>query len=320
MNDKLIVTTTINKPTEATKKYANMNGWDFLVVGDKKTPHREYKKYKYLHPRDQEKLDKNLSDMIGWGCIQRRNMGFVYALKHGYKYVATVDDDKIPLDNWGTLFNESKPECKTIDTYSTDFGFFDPLSVTNYKHLWHRGFPLQHVHKKNNVIKSKKYFEKFDVQANLWNGDPDVDAICRMIYSPTCEFDNTRLGTIRHASRAWYTTDCATPFNSQNTILTQDALKHYFMFDKVGRMDDIFGSYLLQKKGFNVVFGPPSVYQDRNEHDVTEDMKKEYIGYENVKDILNDTSFIPLDSYNRYREVVESFNTDQKSQENNLVT
>ena len=165
---------------------------------------------------------------------------------------------------------------------------------------------MQHVHKKNNVTKSKKFFEHFDVQANLWNGDPDIDAICRMIHKPICNFDNTRLGTIRHASRAWYTTDSMTPFNSQNTILTRDALKHYFMFDNVGRMDDIFASYILQKKGFSVVFGPPTVYQDRNDHDLTEDMKKEYIGYENVKDILNDTSFISFDSYNRYREVAEN--------------
>jgi len=80
------------------------------------------------------------------------------------------------------------------------------------------------------------------------------------------------------------------------------------MFDKVGRMDDIFGSYILQKKGFSVVFGPPTVYQDRNEHDLTIDMKKEYIGYENVRNIIDDESFIPFDSYNRYREVVENIN------------
>ena len=98
-----------------------------------------------------------------------------------------------------------------------------------------------------------------------------------------------------------------TPFNSQNTILTKDALKHYFMFDKVGRMDDIFGSYILQKKGFNVVFGPSTVYQDRNVHDLTIDMKKEYIGYENVKNIIEDESFIPMDGYNRYREVVTTY-------------
>jgi hypothetical protein len=289
MPENIIITTTINKPTLATQKFAKINGWDFLVVGDTKTPHHEYKDYMYLHPEDQEKLDKTLSDMIGWGCIQRRNMGFVYALENGYKRIATVDDDNIPLENWGGIF-----EPQEVDVYSTNFGFFDPLSVTNNNHLWHRGFPIQHVHKKNNVTKTKKYFEKFDVQANLWNGDPDVDALCRMIYSPMCTFDNS-----------WYTTDCATPFNSQNTILSRDALKHYFMFDKVGRMDDIFGSYVLQKKGFNVVFGPPTVYQDRNEHDLTVDMKKEYIGYENVKDILINDSFIPFASYDRYREVVE---------------
>jgi hypothetical protein len=34
-------------------------------------------------------------------------------------------------------------------------------------------------------------------------------------------------------------------------------------------------------------------------------MKKEYIGYENVKDILVNDSFIPFTSYDRYREIVE---------------
>jgi len=292
MTNKLIVTTTINSPTEATKKYAQMHGWDFLVVGDKKTPHSEYDSYMYLHPEEQEKLDKSLSDMIGWGCIQRRNLGFVYALKNGYDYIATVDDDNIPYDNWGEFYTPQE-----VDVFSTKFKFFDPLSVTTYNHLWHRGFPIQYVNKKNEVTKSRKFFEKFDVQANLWNGDPDVDAICRMIHAPECTFTNS-----------WYTTDCITPFNSQNTIVSKDALKHYFMFDKVGRMDDIFGSYILQKKGFSVVFGPPTVYQDRNEHDLTIDMKKEYIGYENVRNIIDDESFIPFDSYNRYREVVENIN------------
>ena len=290
MTKKIIVTTTINSPTEATKKYAQMDGWDFLVVGDTKTPHDEYKSYTYLHPEDQEKIDKPLSDMIGWGCIQRRNLGFVYALKNGYDYIATVDDDNIPFDNWGDLYTPQE-----VDVYSTQFKFFDPLSVTNYNHLWHRGFPLQYVHKKNQVTKYKSFYEKFDIQANLWNGDPDIDAVCRMIHAPECTFTNS-----------WFTTDCVAPFNSQNTIVSREALKHYFMFDKVGRMDDIFGSYVLQKKGFKVVYGPPTVYQDRNEHDLTVDMRKEYIGYENVKDILDDESFVPYDSYNRYRQVVEN--------------
>src|SRR5210317_286032 len=80
-------------------------------------------------------------------------------------------------------------------------------------------------------------------------------------------------------------------------------------------MDDIFGSYILQKKGFNVVFGPSTVYQDRNVHDLTIDMKKEYIGYENVKNIIEDESFIPMDGYNRYMfesdlEYIDALNAD----------
>jgi spore coat polysaccharide biosynthesis protein SpsF (cytidylyltransferase family) len=76
------------------------------------------------------------------------------------------------------------------------------------------------------------------------------------------------------------------------------------VFDKVGRMDDIFASYVVQKMGYKVVYGPASVYQARNEHDLTIDMKKEYIGYENVKDILETEDFIYKPSYERYREIM----------------
>mgnify|MGYP003724461491 FL=1 len=35
---KVIVTTTINAPTEALRKFAAMPDWELVVVGDKKTP------------------------------------------------------------------------------------------------------------------------------------------------------------------------------------------------------------------------------------------------------------------------------------------
>ena len=59
---KFIVCTSINKPTEAIKKFDSMKDWQLIVVGDKKTP----KNYKlkngiYLSPKKQEKIDKKLS-------------------------------------------------------------------------------------------------------------------------------------------------------------------------------------------------------------------------------------------------------------------
>ena len=82
LKNKFIVCTSINKPTLAIRKFDSMKDWNLIVVGDKKTP----KNYKlnnglYISPQEQEKIDKKLSDLIGWNCIQRRNFGLIYAWK-----------------------------------------------------------------------------------------------------------------------------------------------------------------------------------------------------------------------------------------------
>ena len=102
MKKKIIVSTSINNPTEGIKKFDKLTDWKLIVVGDKKTP----KNYKlkngiYLSPIDQIKIDKKLSDLIGWNCIERRNMGLLLAKKLGANLVALVDDDNIPYENWG---------------------------------------------------------------------------------------------------------------------------------------------------------------------------------------------------------------------------
>ena len=77
-----------------------------IVVGDQKTEHNLYKNIKniiYLTPEDQINIDKNLSKLIGWNCIQRRNFGYIYAFKLGAKYIASIDDDNIPSNKWGKI-------------------------------------------------------------------------------------------------------------------------------------------------------------------------------------------------------------------------
>ena len=91
---KFIVCTSINKPTLAIKKFDAMRDWKLVVVGDKKTPKNyKLKNGNYLSPSAQEKIDKKLSELIGWNCIQRRNFGILYAWKSGADIVAVVDDD-----------------------------------------------------------------------------------------------------------------------------------------------------------------------------------------------------------------------------------
>jgi hypothetical protein len=199
------------------------------------------------------------------------------AYKQGADIIATIDDDNIPFANWGkNLLIESKVSA---NKYITKEEAFDPISVTNYKHLWHRGFPLQILKNKNKNKDIKKINSNFDVQADFWNGDPDIDAICRMEHAPECKFQTSVFP---------FTSNKMSPFNSQNTYIKRKVMEHYFLFPHIGRMDDIWASYYVEAKGFKVLYNKPSVYQQRNIHDLTKDMKKEYIGYENNLNLIKE--------------------------------
>ena len=174
-----------------------------------------------------------------------------------------------------------------LDYYETDQIAFDPIFITNHSKLWHRGFPLQ--------LLSKREFKKVsksicpDIQADFWNGDPDIDAVCRMEHAPECKFDTVYFP---------FSSNKFSPFNSQNTFLSKKVIKDYFLFPHIGRMDDIWASFYVEALGFKVVYSEPSVYQERNEHDLTIDFKKEVIGYENNLKLLNELSINPKNILN----------------------
>ncbi|HSE43421.1 MAG TPA: hypothetical protein VLH08_21860 [Acidobacteriota bacterium] len=280
---KVIVTTTINPPTEAIRKFDEMQDWTLVVIGDLKTP-KDYtlKNGIYVDPLKQEEYDRKLSDVIGWNCIQRRNFGFLWAKDLKADIVAVVDDDNIPYESWGKdlmLGQETR-----VQYYSISEPAFDPVGATNHPNIWHRGFPLQLIPSRNYSGKIDKIIVP-DVQADFWNGDPDIDAFCRMEHLPECSFEHRFFPM---------SSNKLSPFNSQNTFLNGRLLRHYFLFPHVGRMDDIWASYYLQAKmGAAVVYGKPSVYQQRNVHDLVKDMKQEYLGYENNLNIVRDLAASP---------------------------
>jgi hypothetical protein len=272
---KVIVTTTINPPTEAIEKFDALTDWTLVVIGDLKTP-KDYKLKRgiYVSPEEQEKYDRPLSEAIGWRCIQRRNFGLLWAHDLKAEIVAVIDDDNIPYPDWGRdLLLGREIE---VNYYETSLPAFDPVGATNESKLWHRGYPLQLIPKRDYGRQSKKKMS-FDVQADFWDGDPDIDAVCRMIYRPECKFDPACFPLAANK---------LAPFNSQNTVFRGSLLKDYFLFPHVGRMDDIWAAYYVQAKGAKVVYNKASVYQQRNEHNLVVDMKKEYPGYENNLEIV----------------------------------
>jgi hypothetical protein len=280
--NKYIVTTTINPPTLATIKYSRKEDWTLIVVGDTKTPHYDYENLNciYLSPEYQEKTYPELSETIGWKSIQRRNIGFVEAYNRGADIVATVDDDNIPYDDWGT--NVVVGETVEIDFYTTDLGVFDPLSVTEHNQVWHRGYPIELVPLRNAVTYGGKLKRRVLVQADLWDGDPDIDAMARLSIRPIVKFDKIQ---------GPYGSTSISPFNSQNTFLSREVIPYYSVFPHVGRMDDIWGGYVLQHYFPNsIVYNKASVFQDRNVQDLVTNLEKEIIGYRHTTDLIRGLS------------------------------
>jgi hypothetical protein len=302
---KYIVTTTINEPTEALIKFSKLDDWQLVVVGDLKTPHSSYNELScvYLSPTKQEELYPELSQLLGWNTVQRRNIGFKYAYDNGCDILATVDDDNIPLDNWGENLRLKKPTI--VDEYYSSNGYFDPFSPTNINHLWHRGYPIQLIKSKNDIVYLGEKTITPLIQADFVDGDPDIDAIERLLFK-----HNVRVNKFSNPIFS----NQFSPFNSQNVFMAREVIPHYAVIPFVGRMDDIWGSYYVQNKfKGRTIYSNSSVVQIRNEHDLIVDLKMEMIGYENTLKLLNDIDnimhYIPEESREFLDKYFKSFSS-----------
>jgi hypothetical protein len=308
---RFIVTTSIYPPSEATLKYAAMEDWSMILVGDLKTPHQayfdlsyDYKDFQYLHPEFQETHYKELSDAIGWNKVMRRNIGFIEAYRQGAEIVASIDDDNIPYSFWGDQVWVGK--VMKVDNCWNESGVFDPMQRTNHPELWHRGFPLDLIQESKTIIKGPQADFKILFQADLWNGDPDVDAVCRKMYRPKDLTLNLRYNRP-------FTSQNYMPFNSQNTFIAREALPYYMVLPHVGRMDDIWGGYIAQYLlNTRPVFMPATVYQERNEQSLKQNFQDEVIGYlhtlDFIRDIENYQNYLPeqtLRAFELYRKAYE---------------
>ena len=293
-----IATTTINKPTKALKLFAKNKNCKLIVSLDKKSKDFELKNSIVLSTKYQEKKWPRLSKLVGWNCIQRRNFAILEAYERGAEKIALIDDDNIPYNNWfKNIFLNKQIKCNEIKTNKK---IFDPVGFTNHSNLWHRGLPLELVNNRK-YKKEKKQLIKPDIQANFWNGDPDIDAVCRMIFKPECNFKKNFFP---------FFSKKISPFNSQNTLITRKVIKDYFLFPHIGRMDDIWASFYVTSKKYRVLYNEPTVYQQRNVHNLIKDFKDEYIGYVNslklveslYKNSENIYNFLPKKSSSAFDE------------------
>lgn len=326
--NKFIVCTTINPPTDALRKFAQMEDWELVLVLDKKTPVDAYSfdmvfaDSILLHPHELECIYPELSRMLGWNNVDIRNLGFLWAYQNGADIVAMVDDDNVPWDNWGQEIYIGKKLGE--DVLVADFikhflcentAVFDPLSVFRYPNGFypHRGYPIHLIPRRYN---HSRQFEpgplQFDIQANLWNVEMDYDAMFKLM-----EY-GAPVAT-RCYRRDWYTSYQSSPFNMQNTLITRRALKYCPSIPYTGRMCDIWGAYYCQAMGYKVLYGPPTVdhvQPERSRLSLIKDMEEEMLGYrhshivEDMAEVGPDRvlrSILPNISYEFVKAYEESF-------------
>lgn len=285
-----LVTTTINLPTVLHLYRKCSSAVKFFVTGDTKSPDDDIvhtftadKHFEYFSFDKQETLGYKCFPLIGPKSIQLRNIAFLEAAKWGAEIIVSIDDDNIPLDR--AYFNDFERAlthpCNGLEV-SSDNGWFDVGQLFNPT-AKHRGFP-------HNILPANQFRATVDAQigiaAGLCLGDPDIDASTRMVAKPIVHHisEILRSGVTVHPGTH-------TVFNSQNTAIRRSLLPAWGMIPFVGRMDDIYASLIVQRimreRNLCVRFGPPMIWQQRNQHNLVKDMRGEIDGYENVEKLAS---------------------------------
>lgn len=291
----VLITTTIRIPVvlELYREFAK--DITFIITGDRKTSHGDVREFAkrigntiYLSDDDQEKLGYASSPLIGWNKIMRRNIALLEAMKLKPDCIITIDDDNIPADKdyfklhekvLGNTFSGPLLNSKSGWVNIGDF-----LSPTVY----HRGFPYAFRNPDSATSISGGTGLKIGVSAGLWLGDPDIDAMERIVKGPmVMNFsDLLNYGGVAVSNQAW------TPFNSQNTAYLAELAPLMMVLVGVGRFDDIWASFIagriMRELGYHVHFGQPYVWQERNQQNLIKNLKDEVYGIEHTLQFCND--------------------------------
>ena len=281
MNRKFIVITTVNRPAESIKRIAEKLSpiWSIVVVGDKKTPPNwQIDKVKFLSINSQKRLGLNYEKKCPYNHYSRKNIGYLYSIKNGAQIIAETDDDNMPYSNF-LSYVEPRVKGLIIDKK----GWVNVYRYFTDYNIWPRGFPLEFIkeYTKSTSKKIRQTVRNCPIQQFLSDGDPDVDAIFRLVNKDKIMFRKNSV----IISKGQY---C--PFNSQNTIWWKEVFPLLYLPSSVNfRLTDIWRSFIAQiclsSINYCIAFMGPSTFQKRNKHDLIKDFKEEIPGFlENKND------------------------------------
>jgi hypothetical protein len=315
--DQWAVVTTINKPTDSVKSVASLKGWCLVIVGDTKTADNYLElaglanrpDIIFLSVTHQKEISNDFVKLIPFRSFARKNIGFLFAIRHGAKSIFDFDDDNVlltqqhddnafmpPIGSRMLELDKSKSimlrylkpkDAATATPTPKTSHAFNPLPWMNPSTTgtWPRGFPLEDIKDLApttalpQVAFGSLRLSSVGVIQAVCNGDPDVDAVYRLTRPLPFTFDSSP-----KALKLLVPMDSYAPYNAQATTHMYDAFWGLLLPHTVpGRVTDIWRSYFTQRimhdLNLALVYAPPLVTHTRTPHNYIADMQAEHALY-----------------------------------------
>ncbi len=285
-----LIITTIAPPNKVLRSYAEEcqhHDIDFIIVGDKKSPSDfNLAGSDYWNLDRQKASDFTIASIIPENHYARKNIGYIIAMDKGHEMILETDDDNLPYE---TFWRKSEIEIEGRQILNNEW--INIFSLFTGVEIWPRGFPLEYV---ANSVDYKTDISKqhhCPIQQGLANENPDVDAVFRLTRKLPLVFQKDLCFVLGQG--------CWCPFNSQNTVWFREAFPLMYLPSFCSfRMTDIWRSFIAQRiaweYGWKVAFYSPTVFQERNEHNLLRDFEDEIPGYLNNLDICKELDSLTL--------------------------
>ncbi len=248
-------------------------GCHFIVIGDAQSPSDfSLAGCDFYSLERQNQLGFKFPRLCPTRVYGRKNIGYLIAVQHQSSIIVETDDDNIPHDT----FWHARERTQSVKSFTTA-GWVNVYRYFTDSAVWPRGFPLDRIQEPLADWNSlPTLVADSPIQQGLADEDPDVDAIYRLVISQSTQFRLDR--KIALLNNAW----C--PFNSQNTTWWKDAYPLMYLPTSCSfRLTDIWRGFIAQRiawaNRWSIVFHGPTVWQERNQHNLMQDFSDELPGY-----------------------------------------
>ena len=293
-----LVLTTIFDPKALEMYFKNLESHGHLeqvevfLIPDTKTPPSAFERCNALKSRgmnvhapsieEQEIFLKKVGfspALVPMNSDNRRNVGYLMAMESGCDFVMSIDDDNFCTDA-EDFFKEHSIVCaengplESLESSTRWLNICGMMEFDRSVSTYARGFPYYARHKAE-AFRVSKMPRDIHINAGLWLGDPDVDAISWLV-NPA---HSTRFvgPSVVLGQETW------SPINTQNTALRRDSIPAYYFVRMnypltgfpIDRYGDIFSGYFVQAcakhLGGAVRVGSPVAEHKRNSHNYLKD-------------------------------------------------